>query len=421
MHASASPRAPQQPGRLPATPPEGVAATWARAILSQPSKIATVFWAGGVVATVSVLPLVHWSHPSTLALVIIAGACATGCGVRVAAGARLPRWTLHVDVGVATVAASVLAAVGATGHVPFADLYTWVTIFAALYFRPLLAIAHVVAAAASYAVVLAVGPTVPSPVAAWLALFGTLAVAAIVVIGLVSVLRRAGREDPLTGLANRRSFDERLEEELKRAQRTGTPLSAVIIDLDRFKAINDAGGHESGDHLLRALANAWQEAIRGGGDFLARTGGDEFSLLAPGADAMSVRRLVKRLADALPAGITASIGVATWDRAENAADLLRRADQAMYQTKQRRKGPPQRLNDTAPGPGGEWVRRALWVLAPRRLVHVDAVRQCAPTGCRLVAVGYASGRKAVLQGGVCPGADRFRVRGSGRRGFGSIV
>jgi len=109
-------------------------------------------------------------------------------------------------------------------------------------------------------------------------------------------------------------------------------LSAVIIDLDRFKAINEAGGH-----LLRALANAWQEAIRGGGDFLARTGGDEFSLLAPGADAMSVRRLAKRLSDALPAGVAASIGFATWDRTENAASLLWRADQAMYQTKQRRK------------------------------------------------------------------------------------
>ena len=68
-------------------------------------------------------------------------------------------------------------------------------------------------------------------------------------------------------------------------------------------------------------------------------GGDEFSLLAPDADAMSVRRLVKRLSDTLPAGITASIGFATWDRTQNAADLLRRADQAMYETKQRRKSP----------------------------------------------------------------------------------
>jgi len=338
MQASASPRAREHPVRLSAIPPDGVAADWARAVLSQPSRIATVFWAGGVVASVSVLPLVRWPRASLLALVIIAAFCALACGVRVAAGARLPRWTLHVDVGVATVAASVLAAVGATGHVPFEDLYTWVTIFAALYFRPLLASAHVAAAAAAYAVVLTVGPKVPSPVATWLALFGTLAVAAIVVIGLVSVLRRASREDPLTGLANRRSFDERLEEELNRAERTGTALSAVIIDLDRFKAINDAGGHEAGDHLLRALANAWQAAIRGGGDFLARTGGDEFSLLAPGADAISVRRLVKRLSDTLPTGVTASIGFATWDQTENAASLLRRADQAMYQTKQRHKG-----------------------------------------------------------------------------------
>ena len=353
MQAAASHRAPQQPRGSLATRSDGVADAWGRAILAQPSRIARVFWAGGFVASVAALLFVRWSRPSMLALAIIAGVCAVGCGVRVVAGDRLPRWTLHVDLGVATVATSAAAAVGATRHVPFEDIYIWVALFGALYFRPLLAIAHVGVVGAAYVVVLAVGPKVAGPVAAWLLLFGTLAVGTVVVIVLVTVLRRASTEDPLTGLANRRSFDERLDEELKRAQRTGTALSALVIDIDRFKATNDVGGHEAGDRLLRALANTWQEAIRGGGDFLARTGGDEFSLLAPGADAMSVRRLVKRLGDALPAGITVSIGFATWDRTENAANLLRRADQDMYQIKRRynavRAASPTRPAPSTPG------------------------------------------------------------------------
>jgi len=160
-------------------------------------------------------------------------------------------------------------------------------------------------------------------------------VATLVVLGLVSVLRSTAREDPLTGLANRRSWDERLEEELERSRRTGQALSVVMIDLDGFKAVNDRGGHEAGDLLLKELARAWQTATRGGGDFLARLGGDEFGVLAPGSDAIGIRRLAKRLGDAPPEGVSCSTGAVTWDGTENAADLVRRADRAMYQTKLR--------------------------------------------------------------------------------------
>jgi diguanylate cyclase (GGDEF)-like protein len=146
------------------------------------------------------------------------------------------------------------------------------------------------------------------------------------------VLRSAATADPLTGLANRRSWDERLEEELARSRRTGQALSVVMIDLDDFKAVNDRGGHEAGDRLLKELARGWQAAVRGGGEFVARLGGDEFGILAPGSDAIGVRRLTKRLSEVLPTGVVVSIGVATWDGTENASDVLRRADRAMYET-----------------------------------------------------------------------------------------
>lgn len=191
------------------------------------------------------------------------------------------------------------------------------------------------AAGAAYAVVLAFGPAVPNPVAAWLDVFGVAAVAAAVVVGLMSLLRSAAREDPLTGLPNRRAWDERLEEEMVRSRRGGQALSVAMIDLDGFKAVNDRSGHEAGDRLLRELASAWRATIRGGGDFIARLGGDEFGLLAPGSNEISIRRLTRRLGEALPVGVAVSIGVATWDGAENASDLVRHADQAMYQAKLR--------------------------------------------------------------------------------------
>ena len=110
-----------------------------------------------------------------------------------------------------------------------------------------------------------------------------------------------------------------------------------MMDMDGFKAVNDRLGHGAGDHLLVEVTNAWKLVSRASGDFLARLGGDEFGVLAPGADELGIRRLAGRLGDALPEGVFCSVGTATWDRIENASDLLRRADQAMYETKLRRR------------------------------------------------------------------------------------
>ena len=225
--------------------------------------------------------------------------------------------------------------VGASGHVDFADLYVWIAIFVTLYFRPLAALAWMGAAGAAYAGVLALGSRVDDPVAAWLSLFGTAAVSGAVVLGLVSVLRGAAKEDALTGLANRRCWDERLDEELGRALRTGAPLSVAVLDLDSFKAVNDRWGHEAGDRLLQQFAQAWQGVGHRDGDFMARLGGDEFGVLAPGADSSGLQRLVTRLGEVSPEAISFSAGVATWDGAEGGQHLLRRADQAMYRMKRR--------------------------------------------------------------------------------------
>ena len=325
------PKGAKSPASTDTTP---VAIAFFRGFFSHPSRVAVALEVAAALAVASVLPLRHWSGSALAALVTALAVVLASAGARVVIGERLPRWSLQVDVGLGNLLVSVIAAAVASAHVNLANLYLLVEVFALLYLPIRSALGHLMAAGAAYAVVLDIGPrTAEPPILAWLSVFGTAAVLGAVVVGLMSVLRATAREDPLTGLANRRMWDERLDEEMERAVRSGTALSIVMVDLDSFKAVNDADGHGAGDRMLQDLARAWRGVVRGGGDFLARLGGDEFALLAPGSDEIGAHALAKRLADAMPEGISASVGVATWNRAEGASDLLRRADQAMYRNK----------------------------------------------------------------------------------------
>jgi diguanylate cyclase (GGDEF)-like protein len=214
-----------------------------------------------------------------------------------------------------------------------ANLYLLTATFAVLLFSVRTALAHVTAAGVCYGAVLAFGHPIEAPLNAWLSVFGSIAVMAVVVWGLVSTLRLAATVDPLTGLANRRAWDDRVDEEMERSRRTGAALTVVLVDLDRFKEVNDRDGHAAGDRLLQTIAKAWQTQVREGGDFLARIGGDEFAVLAPGTGRIEIHRLIKRFEEITPPGVTFSAGEATWDGVERAPDLLRRADLAMYETK----------------------------------------------------------------------------------------
>lgn len=155
---------------------------------------------------------------------------------------------------------------------------------------------------------------------------------------------RLSRTDPLTGLANRRHFSARLEALADDARQSGAPLSLLVLDLDHFKRINDAHGHDAGDACLARFAERMRECLDGPGVHLARLGGEEFAALLPGvapasaaARAEALRASLAGQALALREGdlrITVSIGVAGLDtRRRDGADLFRAADRAMYLAK----------------------------------------------------------------------------------------
>jgi len=191
------------------------------------------------------------------------------------------------------------------------------------------------------------------PLIAGHGLIGVLGLFGIVVFG--SKLNRAYEAmeeqaiiDGLTGIPNRRNFSDRLPKEFDRSQRDNTPLSVMMIDVDKFKAYNDFYGHQSGDECLRKIAQVIKTTLKRPGDFCARYGGEEFVVLLPQADqrgagvvAEEIRTNVCKLKipheKSLPAGVvTISAGLATKsaDMAMSHEDLVSRADQALYQAKQ---------------------------------------------------------------------------------------
>ena len=150
---------------------------------------------------------------------------------------------------------------------------------------------------------------------------------------LLTSLARLALTDQLTELPNRRAWEEALQRELSRADRDGNPVCVAVIDLDDFKRFNDEHGHQAGDAILSQAARAWQGQLRAS-DLLARYGGEEFAAVIPAWPLETAVAIVERLRLATPAGLTASAGLASWNRTETAAELFGRADAALYAAKQ---------------------------------------------------------------------------------------
>ena len=151
--------------------------------------------------------------------------------------------------------------------------------------------------------------------------------------------------DALSGLFNRRRFDSALDSLVSHALAEHEPLSLLLIDIDHFKAVNDAHGHVFGDQVIRSVSQAIKASVKGR-DVASRYGGDEFAVLLPetaGPGAVTVAEYIRRVIERRrisdfageidPVAVTISVGLATLSRSDTAHDLLRRADKALYQAK----------------------------------------------------------------------------------------
>ncbi len=162
---------------------------------------------------------------------------------------------------------------------------------------------------------------------------------------LNQTLQALATTDPLTGLANRRQLFEAGEREVQRAQRMGHALSLLIVDIDDFKLVNDTWGHAAGDQVICAVAATCARSVRGQVDLVGRIGGEEFAVLLPEVGMDDANTLAARLCRSVPASpvplgstalleLTVSIGIATLtSEVASVHELLRRADQALYQAK----------------------------------------------------------------------------------------
>jgi diguanylate cyclase (GGDEF)-like protein len=138
--------------------------------------------------------------------------------------------------------------------------------------------------------------------------------------------------DDLTGLLNRRAWYAQLDHAVNRSRRSGRPVSVILLDLDRFKQINDTHGHAAGDRLLRTVAACWNETLRDV-DTLGRIGGDEFAVIVEDSDYDATKAVVARLEEAMPDYHEVSAGFAIWDGDEDIPSLVNRADRRMYDRK----------------------------------------------------------------------------------------
>ena len=155
-------------------------------------------------------------------------------------------------------------------------------------------------------------------------------------------LKKLATTDELTQAYNRSMFEEIMCSEMDRAARVKQPLSVIIFDIDRFKAVNDSFGHLTGDHVLRTLASIAMEHIRES-DYLVRWGGEEFLVVSPGTGIVKAAMMAERLRTVMSdhqfeyiGPVTASFGVAEYREGESRDNLILRADSAMYSAKRMR-------------------------------------------------------------------------------------
>lgn len=266
----------------------------------------------------------------------------------------LPVWMYHVSVGGGTllIAIATDAAGGGATTMAYASLFYLLPLYAFFTLPALHAAFH-------FAFGVLVGGWVLHRAAGvgwgeqWI-LWANGALMALVITWLVRAVESA-ETDAITLLPNRRGLERRVEEVLA-SHGGGRGVALALLDLDHFKALNDADGHPAGDRLLAAAARTWLPLLPNGAE-LARYGGDEFAVLTRGAATAEVEAVVERLRLAMPGGGSLSAGIAVWEEGESLSMLVGRADVALYAAKRAGRGRVQ-LHPGA-GTDGSDVREGL--------------------------------------------------------------
>lgn len=156
--------------------------------------------------------------------------------------------------------------------------------------------------------------------------------------GAIETLHRISTQDGLTGVSNRRHFDETLAIEWRRAARRASPVALLLLDIDHFKAFNDVSGHQAGDDALRRVAHTLRDSVHRAADLVARYGGEEFAVLLPDTDLESARTIAESLRQHIEnlGDVTVSIGITSTIPPRDGAGieaLIGRADAALYEAK----------------------------------------------------------------------------------------
>ena len=263
-------------------------------------------------------------------------------------GARLPHQAIAVFLALGSILISTAVLWDGHGSSAYSLFYIWVGVEAFYFLSRRMAVLQIAFMSACYAAALWATSDDPVAIQRWILTVGVALVTGLLVavmkeriLRLVDRLSGAARTDALTGIPNRRAFEERFEEELARATRENRPLTIAVGDLDGFKLVNDRLGHQAGDEALRRVARELAKWKRRS-DVTARVGGEEFALLLPGIDEQGAMRLANRVrlgiqamfaADAVP--ITISFGIAVCPtHGDDAAALTRASDQALYAAKE---------------------------------------------------------------------------------------
>jgi diguanylate cyclase (GGDEF)-like protein len=246
-------------------------------------------------------------------------------------GPRVSRAAVHLVVITLTALRGLMVAAAVTerGLMLGALGFVWTAVYVAFFFRPSVARAYawLLTAVLGVSLLLAHAPT---DVSVWLTLSAMVWMSIVILAGLNTRLRADAETDSLTGLLNRTGFALAAGRQWAVSRRRQEPIAVAMIDLDGFKAVNDAYGHAAGDHLLARLGAAWSASLRPG-DLLARFGGDEFVLLLPGVSARQLEPVLDRLRAAHPAAWTAGTVICTAH--ESVEDAIARADLELYAAK----------------------------------------------------------------------------------------